>query len=86
MHYHWAGYHNPKDPPPAEGVAKDPPGLPPAVSTSAKQPVRPTPTPIRPTTKEPPLAPPLEKTAAPAPLPAKVVAPEGPDLGPPPTP
>jgi hypothetical protein len=98
LHYHWAGYHSGKDVPPPEAIAKDPPGTPPAISTSAKPPARfplaPAPTPIRPTTQEPPLAP----LPPPAPMPIKPIAPaklpagppsappsEGPDLGAPPT-
>jgi hypothetical protein len=88
MQYHWAGYRSGKDTPPLEPAAKDPPGTPPPVSTSAKPSTRvvpqPVPQPVRPTTKEPPLAAPVN----PAPPPAARPAPpqqgpklDGPDLG-----
>jgi hypothetical protein len=87
MQYHWAGYRSGKDNPPLEAAAKDPPGTPPAVNTSAKPAARiapqPAPQPPRPTTKEPPLALPINPAPPPAAAPAPQQGPklDGPDLG-----
>jgi hypothetical protein len=85
---HLSGYHSGKDTPPVEPPAKDPPGMPPPVNTSAKPRPRIVPEPVspppRPTTQEPPLAP----LANPSPPPATPPTPtqqgpklDGPDLG-----